>query len=146
MYEEDSSFSSSLSKSLVEILQRLQHCSDTLEPQDFLQTLSNRITEVKRSEFNFNTQQDAPDILRYILNDLTGVSLMMRESIETKLQISNICDNCCASSTVEEGRLILSVPVAPTVEEAITDCTADEYLLGENRYFCHVCGSLQNAT
>ena len=71
---------------------------------------------------------------------------MMRESIETKLQISNICDNCCASSTVEEGRLILSVPVAPTVEEAITNCTADEYIRGENRYFCHVCGSLQNAT
>ena len=146
MYEEDSSFSSHLSKSLVKILHRLQHRSDTLEPKDFLQNLSNRISEVKGSYFNFNTQQDAPDILRYILNDLTGVSPMMRESIETKLQISNICDNCCTSSTVEEGRLILSVPVASTVEEAIAVSTADEHLLGDNRYLCHECGSLQTAT
>ena len=47
------------------------------------------------------------------------MSSLAKESIETKLQVSHVCNKCFGSVTNEESYPILTVPMAPTVGEAI---------------------------
>ena len=68
------------------------------------------------------------------------MSSLAKESIETKLQVTQVCNKCFGSVTNEEGYSILTVPIAPTVGEAINLHIADEYLFGKNKAFCAQCG------
>ena len=62
------------------------------------------------------------------------------------LQITHVCNVCSTSTSRTEKELILTVPVAPTVGQAISLHTADEILTGANRRKCEKCGSLQETT
>ena len=77
--------------------------------------------------FNYNLQHDAADILRYKFSDLTGVSSLTKESVETKLQVTH-ANKCFRSVATAETYSILTVSLAPTVGEAIDMHIADEYL------------------
>ena len=110
-------------------------------PRAFLKSLK-VIVDIKlppnrpRYNSNFNWQQDAADILRYIFSDLTGLSSLVTESIETKLQVTQVCNKCFWISHQQRKLPNSYSPNAPTVGEAIDMHIADEYLFG--RFLCTV--------
>ena len=149
LYELHPTLSTDFSESLLSTLRQIKSKSEIFTPHAFLKSLKvivDVIANLKlppnrpRYDFNFNRQHDAADILNYIFRDLTGVSSLAKESIETKLQVSHVCNKCFAPVTREESYPILTVPMAPTVEEAINKHLADEYLFGKNKAFCDQCG------
>jgi ubiquitin C-terminal hydrolase len=149
LYELHPTLSTDFSESLLSTLRQIKSKSEIFTPHAFLKSLKvivDVIANLKlppnrpRYNFNFNRQHDAADILNYIFRDLTGVSSLAKESIETKLQVSHVCNKCFGPVTREESYPILTVPMAPTVEEAINKHLADEYLFGKNKAFCDQCG------
>ena len=86
--------SNDLIDAFMKIIHRIKENSETFTPYRFLLTLSKRISAVSRSQFCFNTQQDASYVLMYLLNDLADVSPASRNSIETRLQITYVCNLC----------------------------------------------------
>ena len=60
--------------------------------------------------------------------------------METKLQVTQVSNKCLGSVRNEEIYSILTVPIAPTVVEAIDMLIGDEYLFGNNVAFCDQCG------
>ena len=45
-----------------------------IDPSNFLWGLGNKITKDRRSPFNFNNQQDVPEILEIVIDELKGIS------------------------------------------------------------------------
>ena len=139
LYELHPTLLTDFSESLLSTLRQIKSKSEIFTPHAFLKSLKvivDVIANLKlppnrpRYDFDFNRQHDAADILNYIFRDLTGVSSLAKESIETKLQVSHVCNKCFGPVTREESYPILTVPMAPTVEEAINKHLADEDLFG----------------
>ena len=68
------------------------------------------------------------------------MSYRLQESKEKKLQVTHVCNKYFGSFTTEESYSILTVPMAPTVGEAINMHIADEYLFDDNKALCDQCG------
>ena len=59
------------------------------------------------------------------------MSSLAKESREKKLQFSHVCNKCFGSVTNKESYPILTVPIAPSVGEAINMHIADALLQNE---------------
>ena len=74
-----------------------------------------------------------------------GANVLAQEAIQTDVQLTSICNKCCNSTTNEISHPVLSVPVAPTIQDSFAKFLKDEPLLGENMYDCLQCGKLMPA-
>ena len=65
----------------------------------------------------------------------------------TKIHVKNTvsCISCSEYNITEDPLTILQVPVSDSVQSSIDSFLKPENLLGDNSYFCNVCGSLQPA-
>ena len=54
------------------------------------------------ASYNFNTQQDATEILHIVLEELKGTSSLADEIVSTAIETTVMCDVCLCSSTKEE--------------------------------------------
>ena len=57
-----------------------------IDPSNFLWALRNKITEDRGSPFNFNSQEDVPEILQIVTDELKGVSQVADNIISFTLQ------------------------------------------------------------
>ena len=145
LYEEDSSSPSNLAQSLLQIMFKCRSRKAKVEvPLNFLNALSNSISITQGFPFDYNRQQDAHEVLQYVLQELVGISSVAKEAIETKIQFTSVCNHCFTSSTSEDSFSILSVPVATSIQEAIGKFVEDDPLVGENKYDCCQCGTLRD--
>ena len=98
------------------------------------------------ASFNFNTQQDAPEILRILLEEPKGTSSLADEIVSTTIETTVMCDVCLFSSTKEEKMDIVSVPLKRDITNSLDHRLQIEPLTGANMWFCPQCKSNQNAT
>ena len=57
-----------------------------IDPFNFLWALKNKITKDHGSPFNFNNQQDVPEILQTVIDELKGISQVADNIISSTLQ------------------------------------------------------------
>ena len=57
-----------------------------IDPSNFLWALKNKITKDHGSPFNFNNQQDVPEILQTVIDELKGISQVADNIISSTLQ------------------------------------------------------------
>ena len=57
-----------------------------IDPSNFLWALKNKITKDHGSPFNFNSQQDVPEILQTVIDELKGISQVADNIISSTLQ------------------------------------------------------------
>ena len=57
-----------------------------IDPSNFLWALKNKITKDHGSPFNFNNQQDVPEILQTVIDGLKGISQVADNIISSTLQ------------------------------------------------------------
>ena len=136
--------------------------SSKLNFSDFCQILGSRrngsspgLNQIPYSElfmssnnhnFNYNSQQDAHEILNSVLDELSGSSRLVNNLISLTVSQTRSCDICVCSSSTYEDHNILSLPVSKSVQSSLNLFLKDEELIGENRVFCPVCEKSQDST
>ena len=58
------------------IMTWLKRHKTSIDPSGFLRALSGKMSLIHNHPFNFNTQQDVPEILQVLLDEITGTSVL----------------------------------------------------------------------
>lgn len=99
------------------------------------------------TNFNYNTtQQDAFEILQYVVDDLKDSSPIVNEILNCKVTSTITCNTCQTSSTTEQKYDILSLPITDDINTCISLSLQTETLSGDNSWFCPLCMELKEST
>ena len=142
----ESSQLSPLVKSITLNMSLLKRSSSPVDPSNFLRALEQKISVSRGTAFNFNTQQDVPEILHVVIDELKGLSMLADSLVSTTVQTSIMCDTCFCSSVQEEKLDMLHLPSSKHVSSSFDQLLRTESLAGENKWFCPQCSSHQAST
>ena len=117
----------------------LKRHKTSLDPSGFLRALSSKMSLIHSHPFNFNTQQDVPEILQVLLDEITGTSVLAINFLKTTIRTSISCKSCLCDSENEESVSILQVPTENTISRSIQTLLKSEVLQGDNSWFCPGC-------
>ena len=84
----------------------------------FLWAVRNKITKDRRSSFKFNSQQDVPEILQIVIDELKGIYQVADNIISSTLQTSVTCNVCLGFNIQEEKIDIITLPLTSSVPES----------------------------
>ena len=63
-----------------------------VDPSNFLWALSRKISESRHEPFNFNSQQDAAEVLQFVIDELKGTSVVASDLISNTIRINISCN------------------------------------------------------
>ena len=89
-----------------------------VDPSNFLWALSRKISESRHAQFNFNSQQDAAEVLQFVIDELKGTSVAASDLISNTIRINVSCNQCFCFSAKEEKLDILTIPLSPIVNSS----------------------------
>ena len=81
----------------------LKRHKTSIDPSGFLRALSSKMSLIHNHHFNFNTQQDVPEILQVLLDEITGTSVLANNFLKTTIRTSISCTSCLCDSENEES-------------------------------------------
>ena len=142
-----SSESSSLSPLLKSIALNMKIKSRSkkpVDPSNFLWALSRKISESRHVPFNFNSQQDAAEVLQFVIDELKGTSVAASDLISNTFRINISCNQCFCFSAKEEKLDILTIPLSPNINSSLSKFLKPEILESENK--CPSCNCLREST
>ena len=116
-----------------------------IDPSNFLVALQSIISKNRGTNFNINTQQDAQEILEIVLEELKGTSVIADNIISSSLSTTITCKNCFSESKTETKYNIIQLPLSNSIKASFQSFFSPENLIGENRWFCTLCDSLQES-
>ena len=137
---------SELTKAVALNVSLLNRASTPVDPSNFLRALVRRFSSIRDAPFNFNSQQDASEILQVLLDDFKGTSPLAEDIISTTVQSTLTCDTCFCSSINEDKLDILAVSPKKHISASLIELLQSQSLSGDNMWFCPQCCSEQNAT
>lgn len=140
------SYVSPLSKSVLLNLSLLYKSRSAIDPSNFLRALQCKMSSIRGAPFNINTQQDVPEILLHILDELTGPSVIANNSITNILTTTMSCNSCLFSSSREERMTIVPLATSSSVANSFHLFFQPEELTGNDMWLCPQCSSLQDST
>ena len=65
-----------------------------VDPSNFLSALTCKILEPRHAPFNFNSQQDAAEVLQFVIHELKGTSVAASDLISNTIRINVSCNQC----------------------------------------------------
>ena len=65
-----------------------------VNPSNFLWALTRKSSESHNAPFNFNSQQDAVEVLQFVIDELKGTSVAASDLISDTIRISVSCNQC----------------------------------------------------
>ena len=101
------------------IMTWLKRHKTSIDPSGFLRALSGKMSLIHNHPFNFNTQQDVPEILQVLLDEITGTSVLANNFLKSTIRTSISCTSCLCDSENEESISILQVPTENTISRSI---------------------------
>ena len=135
---------SPLLKALALNLSLLGKRNSPIDPSNFLRAFQKKISEKRGTPFNINTQQDVPEILQVLLDEMKGSSPIADGIISSSIVRSTTCDNCFSSSSNEDKHDIIILPLCNNLPASLEMFLKPEELRDTNKTFCSVCNGLQN--
>ena len=78
-----------------------------VDPSNFLWALTHKISESRHTPFNFNPQQDAAEVLQFVIDELKGTSVAASDLISNTSRINVSCNQRFYFSAKEEKLDIL---------------------------------------
>ena len=145
-WSSESSQLSSLVKAITLNMTILKRSSSPVDPSNFLRALERKIPSINNVPFNFNTQQDVPEILRIVLDELKGLSPIADSLLSTTLSTTLTCVSCFCSSHKEEKFDMLALSPRRHISSSFNHLLQTESLIGDDMWFCPQCSSKQNST
>ena len=111
-----------------------------LTPQIFLRALQCKMSSICKDPFNFNSQQDVPEILGVVLKELKGDSSLVENVLPITLCTTITCNTCFCSSIKEDKSDILILPTFNQISSSLNESLKPEPLSGEHMWSCqYVC-------
>ena len=107
-----------------------------VDPSNFLWALSRKISESRHVPFNFNSQQDAAEVLQFVIDELKGTSVAASDMISNTIRINISCNQCFCFSAKEEKLDILTIPLSLNINTSLSKFLKPEILESENKWFC----------
>ena len=86
-----------------------------LDPSNFLRALCKKLSTNKQVPFWFNTQQDVPEILQVVLDELKGHFTIAGRILATSARTSTTCDTCSCCNLEEVKVDIVPLPLAKSI-------------------------------
>ena len=117
-----------------------------VDPSNFLWALSHKISESGHVPFNFNSQQDAAEVLQFVIDELKGTSVVASDLISNTIRINISCNQCSCFSAKEEKLDILSIPLSPNINSSFSKFLKPKILESEDKWFCPSCNCLTEST
>ena len=84
---------------LVGTLSKLTKSTSAVDPSSFLRALQHKISVIKNAPFNINSQQDVPEILQVVLDELCGPSVVANDIASSTITSTTSCNTCFLSSS-----------------------------------------------
>ena len=111
---------------------------------NFFWELSWKLSTNKQVPFQFNTQQDVPEILQVALDELKGHSTIASNILATSVRTSTTCDTC-GCCNIEEVKLdIIPLTLAKYISLSL-DRLSSENLARDNKWFCPACNGFMDS-
>ena len=133
-------------KYLVTMLKLMASGNNCVDPKFLVDRLGTFISTASGSPFIPNRSNDAPEVLGYILNNISTTRATTGNLFTTSVSIERTCDSCQNSSISEDSQPILRVPIRSTVGASLREIFRTSMLDGENQLSCSVCHSLEDGT
>ena len=102
--------------------------------------------ESRHAPLNFNSQQDAAEVLQFVIDELKGTSVAASDLISNTIRISISCNRYFCFSAKEEKLDILTIPLSPNINSSLSKFLKPEILESENKWFCPSCNCLTEST
>ena len=96
-----------------------ERSSVPIDPSNFLQALKRKISSTCSAPLDFSSQQDVPEILQVVFDELKGTSIRGDNLLSNTLSTTITCNSCSCSVVREETLDILSVPIADNVNSSL---------------------------
>jgi len=117
-----------------------------VDPSTFLHHLQDTMRDVNpASNFLWNNQQDVPEVLAGILENITSSSLLAQQRSCISVKTILTCSICSFVSAREETHPFLVLSVKPNLSDALADFFSVTTLDGDNRWECPICLQKQKA-
>ena len=116
------------------------------DPSNLLWALTCKISESPHASSNFNSQQDAAEVLQFVIDELKGTSVAASDLISNTIRINISCNQCFCFSAKEEKLDILTIPFSPNINSSLSKFLKPEILESENKWFCPLCNCLTEST
>ena len=128
-------------KPLILCLSLMSSSNSSLDPKFFLSKLGSFISKARGSAFKVNTPHDVPDVLHYLLSELSLCSSLPTNFLKLSLRISTTCNSCLSQSESEENQLILRMIAGRSISSSLKSLLDDQHLDGDNMLNCALCSS-----
>ena len=131
---------SSLVRSLHSFLKLMKSSSVKMIPKQVLACLGSHISKSSGKPFAVNSQQDVPEILSYILNELLSCPSISLDHVSVAVKESTSCTSCQSIKSDVTTSIILLLPISSSVASAVSNVFSEPMLLDMNAAWqCAVC-------
>ena len=103
-------------------------CKKPVDPSNFLWALTRKISESRHAPFNFNSQQDAAEVLQFVTDELKGTSVAASDLISNTLIINVSCNQCFCFSAKEDKLDTLTIPLSSNINSSFSKFLKPEIL------------------
>ena len=114
----------------------LKRRTTPLDSSNLLWALSRELFTNKQVLFQFTTQQDVPEILQVVLDELKGHSTIASNILAIWVRNSTTCDTRGCSNIKEVKLDIIPLPLAKFICLPLERFLSSESLTGDNKWFC----------
>ena len=92
-----------------------ERSSVPIDPSNFLWALKRKISSTRSASLDFSSQQDVPEILQVVFDELKGTSIRADNLLSNTLSTTITCNSYSCSAVREETLDIVSIPIADNV-------------------------------
>ena len=124
----------------------LKRWTTPFDPSNFVWALHRKLSTNKQLPFQWNTQQDVPEILQVVLDELKAHSTIARNILATSARISTTCSTCGCCNIDEVKLDILLLPLTKSISLSLDRYLSSENLNGVNKWFCPACKEIMGST
>ena len=93
----------------------LKRQTSPVDPSNFLWALHRKLSANKQVPFQFNTQQDVPEIYQVVFDELKNHSAIASNILATSIRTSTTCDTCGCCNIDEVKLDIIPLPLAKSI-------------------------------
>ena len=118
----------------------------TIDPSLFLKSATTIITKSSGNNFNLHQQQDAAEILEYLIPIISSSSPKISQYFTIETITSIKCTTCKNTKKQTDTSNILKLAVTKSINASLCQFLKCSRLEGANKYFCDICTSHQIAS